>query len=113
MRHIQAGNKETITVVSLCKMTRNMGVFSYLHCFHAVAGETCFFLFGPGGSWVGGRLKRPFETVFQSVSDRLQERREKTEMIGERKTAPLPTASTARTVAPCTTTVPISRTPWH
>ena len=65
MRHIQAGNKETITVVSLCKMTRNMGVFSYLHCFHAVAGETCFFLFGPGGSWVGGGgLNGPLRQYF-------------------------------------------------
>ena len=56
-------------------------MYSYLLCFHAVAGDTCFFLFGPDGS--GDRLKRPFETVFQSVSDRLHKRRgKKNEMIG-------------------------------
>ena len=59
---------------------------------------------------------RPFETVFQSISDRLPERgrKKKREMIDERKMSkPVPPAPTAGTVGPCPTIIQISRTPRH
>ena len=60
-------------------------------------------------------VKRPFETVFQSISGRLQESgRKKKEMIDEKKMSehppPIPTASTED---PCPTITQISRSPRH
>ena len=58
--------------------------------------------------WLVGCLfwaKRPFETVYQSISDRLRERGgKKSEKIDERKMSkqPLP-APTASAVGPCPT----------
>ena len=59
--------------------------------------------------------KRPFETVFQSISDRLPERgRKKRNNRREKKMAKQPSpALTARAVGPCPTLVQISRPPWN
>ena len=60
--HIQVGNKEAMIVVFLCKMTGTKDVYSNLLCFHAVAGDTGFFLFGQDRSGVG------FTALLDSIS---------------------------------------------
>ena len=76
-----------------------------------------FFRKGELVGWLVGLLwaKRPFETVFQSISDRLSERgRKKRETIDERKNVQTPPpAPSASAVGPCPTLIQISRTPWH
>ena len=58
---------------------------------------------------------RSFETIFQSISGRLPERRrKKTEMIDERKNVhTTPPAPTASAVGPCPTLIQISRAHRH
>ena len=59
-------------------------------------------------------IYRPFETIFQSISDRLPERgRKKREVIDERKNVQttLPSAPIASAIGPCPTIIKISRTP--
>ena len=60
--------------------------------------------------------KRPFETVFQSISGRLPKRgRKKGETIDKRKKCPKkpPPAPTASAIGPRPTIIQISSTPWH
>ena len=57
-------------------------------------------------------VKRPFETVFQSISGRLPEKRR--EKIDEgKKSKQAPPVPAASAVGPCPTIIQISRTPRH
>ena len=59
-------------------------------------------------------VKRPFETVFQSISGRLQERgRKRRERIERKMSKQPPPAPTASAIGPCPTSIQIVGRPGH